>query len=151
LTIERTAWTWPSAMSNTATPISSPAASDIVAPGWPLTSTWRTDMLPNGSAVRIHDSSVRATRARPWTGRLMARTLPPPSPWSTTSWASSASRAPRSPFCTAAMNRAASCSRLSAEASNRGLRSARCLRARTTSWRVLSSDLSMILAMSSYG
>jgi hypothetical protein len=59
LTIELTAEMWPSAMLSTTTAISLPAASETMAPGWPLTCTWRWDRPPNGSPARIPDSSTR--------------------------------------------------------------------------------------------
>ena len=49
--------------------------------------------------------SVRATRARPCSARASAGTLPPPSPWSATSLASSASSPSRSPSSAAAKKR----------------------------------------------
>src|SRR5215208_2536262 len=102
---------------------------------------------PIRAAARNQASSVRATLARPCTGWASAGALPPPSPWSTTSWARSSSSASRSPSTAAAKKRRASTSRRSRDASKRGRPSCTCRRARVTSWRVLSSLLPTIRAI----
>jgi hypothetical protein len=78
------------------TPISLSSRSKNTAPGCPFTSS-RRQLMPKRVTALILAISVRVTLERPWSARASAGDLPPPSPRSTTSWASSSSSPSRSP------------------------------------------------------
>lgn len=66
-------------------------------PGWPLTRT-APRRTSRSTAVDEKPARARATRSAPIIGRGMDRAMPPPSPTSTTSAASSATRPAMSPY-----------------------------------------------------
>ena len=67
LTMERTVWTRPSAMSRARTPRRRPSGSMASRPGWPLTSAGRT-RIPAAVPRRLRPRRTRATPTAPWTG-----------------------------------------------------------------------------------
>ena len=131
----RTPTMLPSMMSSTRADTTAPSCTKTLA-GWPL----RTAACGRPWAFLATFIKKRELRYGPTTGRMAARTLPPPSVQTTTSSESMLSRPDRSPVAHAARKRSVSSRPCRRSASKRCRRSSMCLRARTPSWRQAAGD-----------